>query len=876
MIPSGDTGLGTILANGRIGPYRILRRLGTGGSGLVFLAEAAESCPVPAGRQVAIKVLRTAGSPDREEHRRFERETRYLQSLHHPGIIRILDSGEHLGHPWLVMPLVKGRKLDDLVDRGRPLDERRAIDIAIQALEALHVAHLAGILHRDLKPGNLMLADDGRVKLLDFGFAADLWRESRLTRSGDVLGTPAYMSPEQAAGRRDAVTRRSDIYGMGACLYEMVTGRQPFEADNAIAVLRLVQEEPLTPPSRLNPLLSHDLETVILKAMAYDPRDRYRTAEDMAADLRKVAAGLPVQARRLGATTRLLRSLWRNRRAIAGASLAVFIATSTAALLVARLVRTRPVDEPQTAAEAAAWTEVRRWSGVPSLTFSPFAPLGGNVEVANLPPVQGPVRLSANLLLAPDLASGLACELAVSATDIGRGYRLRLETGLSGTEGQAPGSRLLLLRENRVVASHETPRVPRGLPMQLELERDDDALSGFLALPDGQVQRLRFLDLAPLVGPTANAVLIARPATGATVTGARLERRKRSEYVSALSTADALRQEGAFGRAAALYREFLQDHPASAQAPDARLRLALCLEALPNSTQEALDAFIETAREDRDDPRHVMVATVHAWACAVRLNRFAEAEQYFDAIRSSYDLPTLASSVPEETLKELQADYFARAGRLAEEEPERAARLFETCADIASFLGDHALACRALLASADQLLRCGDLPGARELAVRASQEPGVAPGQRARCLARLGELSRLAGDLQAATEAYQRGLKECTDEDREEAAWIRLWLGDLWCQLEEVDRAVRIWEEGAEAAEKTQPGHLMRLLTDLEYPMPEEGDPQRLNDIRFCNARVARLLGDQAGWKAWLQKVIETGPRWDWPTPLARHLAGED
>jgi tetratricopeptide (TPR) repeat protein len=359
------------------------------------------------------------------------------------------------------------------------------------------------------------------------------------------------------------------------------------------------------------------------------------------------------------------------------------------------------------------------------------------------------------------------------------------------------------------------------------------------------------------------------------VQGASLERLRRAEFVSALSTADSLRQEGAFARAAVLYREFLQDHPDSPQVPDARLRLGLCLEALPNCTEQALATFLETASLHRESPRHVMMAMVHAWACAVRLNRFEEAERYFDAIRSSYDLGSLVAAVPEELLKDLRGDHFRRAGELAEEEPERAARLFETCADIAAYLGDTPQAVQALVAAGLQQLRCGDPIAARELYARAAGIDQAPAALRSLALVRLAEAARLQGDGSEALESYQRALADCPAEDRLAAGWIRLWTGDLLCEQGEMDRALKTWEEGAGAASGLMPGILMRRLADLEY-LPGDLPLEHQGEVWFCNARVARLLGDLAGWRDCLQKAADLSPRWQWPGPLARVQLGEE
>src|ERR1043165_2101689 len=256
----------------QIGPYKILRLIGRGGMGSVYRAQVVVSCEVPIGQDVALKLLRET---DDKERKRFAREAAYLQALRHPGIVRVLDNGEYEGQPYLVMQLVEGRHADDLLISGRPTDQNHIADITIQALDALHVAHLHGILHRDIKPGNIMISEDDKVKLVDFGLAQYMnAAESHLTATGAVVGTPAYRSPERPSGRREEISRRSDVYSMGACLYELLTGKQPFEADNSVALLRCIIEDPLTPPSAHRKDLARALEPIGPKPRATAGADR--------------------------------------------------------------------------------------------------------------------------------------------------------------------------------------------------------------------------------------------------------------------------------------------------------------------------------------------------------------------------------------------------------------------------------------------------------------------------------------------------------------------------------------------------------------------------------------------------------------------------
>lgn len=849
-----------LVAGDRIGPYQVRRRLGSGGMGTVYLCEAAVSCPVPAGKPVAVKVLRSGN--EGEDRRRFEREARYLQSLRHPGIIRLLDTGEHDGHPYLVMPYVDGRPVDALVKDGRGIDQRTAAGIAAQALEALHVAHLAGILHRDLKPGNLMVDDQGKVRLLDFGLAAGPMGESRLTATGDVLGTPVYMSPEQASGMRDHLGPRTDIYSIGACLYELLTGRPAFDADNSMAVLRKIIDDPLEPPSRLRPDLARDLETVVMVAMAKEPRDRYRSAEEMAADLRRFLAGRRVRARRTGRLRTAWRLLVRHRRTAASAGLVLFVALTGVAIAAKRVMASRQaLPDPQ------AWVEERLpAAGLPA--FVPCPPLGPQAEMATLPPVSGPVRLTAVIEIDPAAPPGSVAELLASDPDIGRGYRLRLELGGAAT-GSGAGDRLLLLRQDRLMASRDIAAA-RGRPLTLVLEHADVDLRAVLEDPGAggkpETTELRFLDLAPIQGPSASGIYLVRRKGMVQVRSLRVERHRGGEFVSALALADDRRLEGNFARAAALYEEFLRNHPDSPQARDARLRLAVCQAAVPTTVEQAYAGFTACAQDAGAEPAYVMVATFHAWSLALRLNRYEEAEHLFEAIRSAYDLPTLAAAVPEQTMRQLRDDYFVRAEKLEIEDPERAVRMYLNCAEIARFIDNQRLGL-GLANAGDLLMGLGRFEVALETFRRLAEDGRLPDDVRRKGAMKVAEAQRMLGDL-AAAEATYLHLIEDSAIPPEEARWARLWLGDLYCQLARPDRAAELWREGA--GDEDLPGRIMRHLVRLDGQIPAQREQFFANDIDYFNGRMAWLQGDLAAARDWFQRVA-SGPRpHDWPAPLAR------
>jgi tetratricopeptide (TPR) repeat protein/predicted Ser/Thr protein kinase len=851
----------TLPGGGRIGPYRLIEALGRGGMGAVWRAEAAESCPVPAGRAVALKLLHRVSA---EERRRAAREVAYLQALHHPGVARILDFGEHQGRPWIVMAVVEGRRLDKVMAEEGPFASDRAARIAVGALEALHVAHLAGILHRDVKPGNLMLRDDGQVVVLDFGLAAAPEFESRLTASDTVIGTPAYMSPEQAAGERAAISARSDVYAMGAVLYEMVAGVAPYAADDPRALLRQVIERPLAPPSLRRAGIPRDLETVVLRAMAKDPADRYRTAEAMAADLRRVLEGRPVRATRPGPLMPFMRTCWRRRRTVAGGALVLFLLLGGAVLGVrALLARGTPAAVP--AVNGPEWVmelvQVEPLlppgiSGGGRLRSSPRPSFGPGFHLAQLPPIAGPVRLSATITVREPI---FEVQLLANDRDIGRGYAARLTGG-------ATAARLELLRDSKPMAGRDLPAFASGATLRLTLVRSEEALEIRFTDANGAGDPLSFLDLVPLEGPDAAGTYVAADPAAVQVAEVVLERQRSGLTVSALAPADMLRQDGRFERALSLYDAFLADHPDSPLGRDAKLRAGLCLEALGRD-QLALERFTRVVQEHRLDRRYVTLATFHAWACVLRLGRLDEAERFFAALRRDYRADQLLAHVPVDAARQLVDDHLKRAEALRADDPSRALDLFSAGADVALFLALHERFALAQTGAGDILL-AQDEADAALTRYRSVVEDRDAPALwQAKGRLKCAEALRLAGRLDEAEQAYRDTLEDPAAGDL--LPWAQLWLGDL---LASTNRdATLAWQ--AAAGDLGQAGRFARALLGSEnLPDTLPADPWFANDHAFVLARLAERQGDRQA----MQRHLRSAATGDWPAPLARRLLREN
>lgn len=278
---SGEGPSPTTLAN----RYELVEVVGRGGMGEVWAGR-----DLRLGRSVAVKLLSPAVASQAGVRERFQEEARSAARLNHPNVVLVLDSGEHEGTPFLVMELLSGRTLADEVASG-PLDPERVRRVGMDVLAALAASHRAGVLHRDIKPGNVLLTADGMAKVGDFGIAKSA-EGLHLTDAGMIVGTAAYLAPERIAGH--PATPQSDLYAVGVVLYEALTGTKPFEADTPVSLLRAVGAHDIMPLAEVRPGLDPSLVATVERAMAKDPANRFSSAEAMAAALQgDHAAGAP-------------------------------------------------------------------------------------------------------------------------------------------------------------------------------------------------------------------------------------------------------------------------------------------------------------------------------------------------------------------------------------------------------------------------------------------------------------------------------------------------------------------------------------------------------------------------------------------------------
>src|SRR5919206_1662548 len=270
------------------GRYRVEGELGRGGMARVY-----RGTDGVLGRPIAVKVLSPQYAQDANFVTRFRREAQAAARLNHPNLVQVYDTGSDDGVHYIVMEYVEAKTLADYLSGGGRIMPDRATELAEAVCDALAVAHAQGVIHRDVKPANIMVTRDGQVKVTDFGIARVTTNET-VEQTAAVLGTASYLSPEQAQG--GAIDQRSDLYSLGCVLYEMLTGRPPFTADSPVAVAsKHVLEQPI-PPSRINADVSRELDAVVMRALAKNPDNRYQSAADMKEDLERARRGLPVMA----------------------------------------------------------------------------------------------------------------------------------------------------------------------------------------------------------------------------------------------------------------------------------------------------------------------------------------------------------------------------------------------------------------------------------------------------------------------------------------------------------------------------------------------------------------------------------------------------
>src|SRR5213592_4362179 len=327
--PLADESVAGVVDSGRFaevlmdfGDYELLEEIGRGGQGVVYRARQKSL-----NRTVALKVIGLGQWATQAHLKRFRREAESAANLDHPCIVPIYDVGEREGSCYFSMKFIDGGQLDEVAKRT-PISIRNAAELIAKLARAVHYAHEHGILHRDIKPGNILVDAKGEPHLTDFGLARLLETKSTVTHTMDVLGTPSYMAPEQASGRNEQLTSATDVYGLGAVFYQLLTGHPPFAGGTTYETVRLVLETEPRQPRLLNPKIDRELSTICLKCIEKDPKRRYSSALALAEDLERCIRHEPIRARRAGVLTRGRK--WVQRKPAAAGLIASLVGLAVA------------------------------------------------------------------------------------------------------------------------------------------------------------------------------------------------------------------------------------------------------------------------------------------------------------------------------------------------------------------------------------------------------------------------------------------------------------------------------------------------------------------------------------------------------------------
>ncbi len=307
------------LAVGKMfGRYEIVEEVSRGSFGVVYRAQQRNL-----DRSVALKVLLAGSHASPEAIARFQREARAVARLKHPCIVPVYETGMEDGHHYFAMEFIEGHSLSDLIDQ-KAVRISEALSLTEQLADAIHSAHGEGVIHRDIKPSNIIVDPKGAAHLTDFGLAKQVDIDTKYTQSGTTLGTPAYMPPEQARGEIEAIDARSDVYSLGAVLYELLTGKAPFAGRTLLEVVIAVINEPIRPPRELNPKIHRDVQTIVMKCLEKDPSERYPSAAEFRDDIRRFRAGEAITARPIGLLRRSARVLRRHAFLLGATAMVLF------------------------------------------------------------------------------------------------------------------------------------------------------------------------------------------------------------------------------------------------------------------------------------------------------------------------------------------------------------------------------------------------------------------------------------------------------------------------------------------------------------------------------------------------------------------------
>ena len=649
------------------GNYKILEEISRGAMGVVYKARQRVL-----KRVVALKVLIAGDLATDAQVQRFQREAQAAARLRHPAIVPIHEVGVYDGKHYYTMDYIEGRPLSDLVAEGE-ITTRRALDIACAVAEALDYAHREGVIHRDIKPSNIMIDPSGGVHIMDFGLAKQLDSDTKFTKTGTTVGTPAYMPPEQASGESRRVDHRADIYSLGAVLYEMLTGRAPFSGDTMMSTLMQVLNDDPVPPKKLNPRIHRDVQTIVLKAMEKNPDRRYRTMGDLAADIRHFISGEAITARPAGLLYRAWKGVKKHRSAVFAAAAIVVIGLAAYAVVQQRLqeIEERSAEEIEAIERRATErakeeTEELEKPTVKTVLDDRFqrarlgsqwvverqapwrtGPSGLEVTTGRLASLFTGRRFTGNVTISfevslPPVGGGKPQSNAVVGCFLGAPWERSYRVSIDGRRRW----RLVLMNPREEVAEVACPPLQADIPYLITVTRSSIGLAVVVESEVGALrQELTYKEL------TLPRLLGHEFPVGLFTEGTRLRVHRfvvRQEFpprkTTPLRAAEELFRDGNYLEARKLFERIAQGYPGSYEGLEARLGIARALEIEQRDPQaRQARGVLRLIEEEAGRLKHENVpallarSRLHAFFVNARLTRFGDAVKALSRIAASHE-----------------------------------------------------------------------------------------------------------------------------------------------------------------------------------------------------------------------------------------------
>ncbi len=841
--------------------FEILEEIGRGGMGVIYKAREMNS-----GNEVAIKILLTKHNTYEEDLRRFQREAKFTIGLDHPNIIKTHSIGVVKGNYYIITEYFKGMTLQEKMIRDQ-ITTVDACKIMLEVLTGLSYAHSRGILHRDLKPGNIMIGKNGDVKILDFGLAKHVDQSTRLTITGTVLGTPAYMSPQQASGDQEYVDKTSDIYSAGVMLYEMLCGRTPFRADSSIQMIRQVIEKEPIPIRKFRDDIPEKLEIIVEKCMEKMPFHRYQTVADLMYDIRAFLCNKPIAAKRRSRIAKFYEKAQKHKRVIAiFAILSVNFLLAITALHIKHLIKEKKWrEENQKRVEQIKPV----WRAVFEDTFessdSQWYTSSGNWKrdeftISGSTPLELPLKGEPYSML-QFTAAAEGDRVTYNAgydAKTGEGIRIIFLFARNITPDSVTG--VQIFRDDILIARNYRIRLTPGKYNSYQIMIEDTTIS----VKVNRDKLLFFNGIIPF--KTTSASFSLNPENKEMRISSMSLFTK--QFPARTISGDDFFRDRMYDKALDLYLKTADDYKGQSISREALFKAGLCHE-LRGRYSEAIGIFSGFTRSDGTFyPR----ALSHIWLCYIHLNDFKNAEILYNRFKEDFTLYEMLAQVPFSTLYTIFQYYQSEAAK--QQVFSEAISYYEKAVDTANFLGLEKEGYETINLIGEQYRSAGDYEKAIVVFRRAQAEYPELTSKSAWNQLRIGEVYRLMEDIPSASKEYRKVIQRYPDEE-EQKAWASLWLAEMAITYQRDLDLARVICRSAKFKQTLHITASQALLDNAEISDLNTIPSYFKNDILYFKAVSSLYSGNRKKAFELLKSALMVGKKNDWPESLIKKRLAE-